>query len=214
MLMLHRNAIFVSVTKTMIWTILGFSVGIVAFFCVAVAETLVGKPVFEENRMYIAAVFTAAGVVAWFLGRYFGARKREAQKENEEDDEITVTAQFVLFDLRYWGPMLMTLGVIALFIRPLRQEKIEVATPVRPPVKQAVVVVAAPLPEPVKPKAPVVFPVLKMQGVIFRETEPYAIINGQSYAVGDRLGEVTVKSIDRTGVVLELSGELKMLTLK
>jgi hypothetical protein len=194
----------------MIWTILGFSVGIVAFFCIVVAETIVGKSVFEQNRMYIAGVFVALGVAAWFVGRHLGGKK---PIENEEEG---VTARFVLFDLRYWGPMLVILGVITLFIRPLRQEKVEVANaPARPPVKKVVEAVVPPAqPEPPKPKQPVSFPELKMQGLFLNEKVPYAIINGQSYAVGDHLGDITIKAIDRAGVMLELAGEMKMLTLR
>jgi hypothetical protein len=197
----------------MIWTILGFSVGIVAFFCIVVAETIVGKSVFEQNRMYIAGVFVAAGVAAWFIGRHLG------KKKPKQDDEEGLAARFLLFDLRYWGPMLVTLGVITLFIRPLRQQEVEVAhAPTPPPVKKVVAAVvpppAPPKPEPLKPKDPVSFPELKMQGLFLNEKIPYAIINGQSYAVGDHLGEITIKAIDRTGVMLELSGELKMLTLR
>ena len=189
----------------MIWTILGFSVGIIAFFCIAMAETIVGKSTFEQHRMYITGVLVAAGVAAWFIGRYLGGKK-PIEKEEEG-----VTARFVLFDLRYWGPMLVILGVITLFIRPLRQENLEVASaPTRPPVK----IVPPPQPEPPKPKQPVSFPELKMQGLFLNEKVPYAIINGQSYAVGDHLGDITVKAIDRAGVMLELLGELKMLTLR
>jgi hypothetical protein len=195
----------------MIWTILGFSVGIVAFFCIVVAETIVGKSVFEQNRMYIAGVFVAAGVAAWFIGRHLG------KKKPKQDDEEDLAPRFLLFDLRYWGPMLVTLGIITLFIRPLRHQQVEVATaPTQPPVKKVVeaVVPPPPQPEPPKPKEPVTFPELKMQGLFLNEKIPYAIINGQSYAVGDHLGEITIKAIDRTGVMLELSGEMKMLTLR
>ena len=53
-----------------------------------------------------------------------------------------------------------------------------------------------------------------MQGLFLNEKIPYAIINGESYTVGDHLGDIKIKAIDRTGVMLELSGELKMLTLR
>src|SRR5687767_13340931 len=109
----------------MIWTILGFSVGIVAFFCIAVAETFVGKPVFEDNRLYIAGAFAGAGVAAWFVGRYLGAKKQA--KLDEEGEEQEVSTKFVLFDLRYWGPMCLALGIIVLFIRPLKAQKQESA---------------------------------------------------------------------------------------
>jgi hypothetical protein len=194
----------------MIWTILGFSVGIVAFFCIAVAETFVGKPIFEDNRLYIAGVFAAVGVASWFVGRYLGTKKRA----DENGEEQKVTSRFVLFDLRYWGPMCVTLGVIVLFIRPLKAQKTEVVAAPQPPIQAAPAVVPVVEVIPPAPKPPVTFPPLKIQGIIYRESQPVAIINGYSYAVGDRVGEAMVKSINPGGVVMELSGELKLLTLR
>jgi hypothetical protein len=191
----------------MIWTILGMSVAIVAFFCVSVSETLVGHPIFEMFRPYAAIVLGVAGIGGWFLGRALGARRRV---QNEEQ-------RFVLFDLRYWGPMFVILGIITVFIRPLRTQESSkplVAAPLPPPKKAepAVVVANVPVP-PVVPPKPVTFPPLKIQGVIFGSSTPYAIINGQSYTVGDHLGDVVVRAIDRSSVMIELGGEMKVLTL-
>jgi type II secretory pathway component PulC len=202
----------------MIWTILGISVAIVAAFCVTMAETLVGKPIFENNRFYIAAALASAGVVASIVGIHLGRkRKAEAQQENtenntdEESDESS-SKQFLLSDLRYWGPMLLALGIITVFIRPFRTTKEEPKYAEAPKPKPPAVVVTNPPPAP-EPKGPVVFPDLKMQGVFFREDRPFAIINGQSYAVGDHVGSVRIKAIDRAKVVVELSGEYRLLTL-
>jgi type II secretory pathway component PulC len=74
-----------------------------------------------------------------------------------------------------------------------------------PPVKK-------PEPPPIV-KAPPAFPKMKMQGVIFREAQPFVILNGESYTVGDHVGEVVVRAIDRTSVLLELEGQVKVLTI-
>jgi hypothetical protein len=191
----------------MIWTTLGVSVAIVAIFCISVAEALVGKSAFEQHREYVAGALAIAGVAAWFIGRHFDEKRRAAHRDSQP-------RRFVLFDLKYWGPMLLVLGVITLFIRPLRKANVEVVQAPPKPAPKLVVKAEKPKePEPPKPKAPVVFPALKMQGVFFRERRPFAIINGESYAVGDRLGDVTIKAIGRTTVTLELSGEQKLLTL-
>lgn len=180
---------------------------ILAVFCISVAEMLVGKPIFENHREYIAGILAAAGVAAWFVGRFLERRRR-----SHDEPDTEPVKQFVLFDLRYWGPMLLALGVTTLFIRPLKLPKHEqVAVAPQPAPKKEVV--EAPPPEPQPPKEPVIFPELKMQGVFFRETRSFAIINGHSYSVGDHVGDVIIKAIDRTSVVLELSGEMKLLTL-
>jgi hypothetical protein len=187
----------------MIWTILGVSVAIVAVFCVAVAETLVGKPGFESHREYVAGVLVILGALGWFIGRYL-SRRRTARGDESR--------RFILADFRYWGPLFVTLGIITLFIQPLKKmNEAPVAAAPRPAPK--VEVAAAPAPDPPKLRAPVSFPALKMQGVFFRKDRPFAIINGDSYTMGDHVGDVTVKTIDRKSVVVELSGELKLLTL-
>lgn len=188
----------------MIWTILGFSVAIIAVFCVSVAETLVGKPAFENHREYVAGALVILGVVAWFAGRLSGKKRLAFGADGSR--------QFLLADLRYWGPMSVILGIITLFIQPLKQLKHD---SVPKPVTAVIRAPAPPDPTPeTRPKAgPVIFPELKMQGVFFRNERPFVILNGESYTVGDQLGNVVIKAIDRTGVLIELSGEEKHLRL-
>src|SRR4051812_29432403 len=173
----------------MIYAILGFSVAIAAIFSVTVAETLVGKAIFENHRAHIAITLAVIGVTFWFVGRYLGRQRNlKAQFETGSDPG----KHFLLFDLRYWGPMLVALSGITLFICPLRTtQQIVAQAPPPPPVQQPIAVEEPmPLPPPPEPKAPVVFPALKMQGIIFRKIRPCAIINGHSYTTGDRLGNV------------------------
>jgi len=188
----------------MLWTILGGSVAILAAFCVAVAELLVGKSFFERYRFHIALLFVAAGIFAWFLGRYL-ARKDRLRLGIDERQRL------VLFDLRYWGAMLPILGVIILFIQPLRHPEAQMPVPVSSPPKQPEITNA---PAVVEKPAPVVFPPLKIQGVFLRNsTQSVAIISGECYSVGDHIGNATVKAIDRDSVIIELGGETKRFKL-
>jgi hypothetical protein len=190
----------------MIWTILGISVAIVAVFCITVAELLVGKPMFEAYRPHLAIALGVAGAICWFIGRAIASR---------DTGEENAPRRFVLVDMRYWGPILVALGIITVFIRPLRFSETPKPSAVsKPAPKKPAEVVKQPEPTnaPVA-KRPPVFPELKMQGVIYRATQPFVILNGQSYTIGDRLGDVHVRSIDRSSVMLELEGEMKVLTL-
>lgn len=189
----------------MIWTILGVSVAVVAVFCVSVAELLVGHPIFELHREYIAGALVLGGVAAWFVGRYLAQRRK--------DDTDESTRLFVLFDLRYWGPMLVVLGVITLFIQTIAlkaQPRIEAAKPVEKSVEKKIEVVA----EPAKPAGPVTFPPLHIKGLIIHPGSAIAIIDGGSYSVGDRVGDVTVKEITRAGVTVEKLGQSKLISLR
>jgi hypothetical protein len=189
----------------MIWTILGVSVAIVAVFCVSVAELLVGHPIFEHSRGYIAISFAVSGIIAWFIGGFL-ARRRLANKPEEE------AKVFVLFDLRYWGPMFVALGVITLFIDTIKLRETNTSVASAPPQlkKAEPVVVVEPAPT---PKSPVDFPVLKVQGIIFRENHSTVILNGRSYEKGDLVGDLTVKEITRETVKFEKSGAEKLFFL-
>lgn len=185
--------------KRMIWTVLGISVAIIAVFCVSVAEIIVGHPLFENHRLHIAGALAAAGVMLALFGLVFRTRR----SAGGDDDR----RPFILFDLRFWGPMLIVFGVITVFIRPLKQMKSEGAF-------------ALPKPAPtqlakseLKEKAPVMFPKVRMQGVFLGNFRAAAILNGEAYFVGDHVGNALVRTIDRNGVVLELGGETKLLTL-
>lgn len=194
----------------MIWTILGCSIAVVAIFCVAVAEFLVGTPFFEARRPFFAMGLAICGAVLWFWGR-----RRTEKKASENPEDEADTHAFVLADLRYWGPMLVILGLITLFIQTLHQkEPVTVQARVAP----AQVTPPPPPPEPASPapepkRAPATFPVVKLQGVIFKAENSTAIINGQSFAIGDRIGDAVLKEINRDGVILKIDEQVKSILL-
>lgn len=192
-------------------TILGVSVVIIAVFSLSMASLLAGRPLFESARPYASGALVAAGVTAWFVGRIRG--KRRKQSEDPEDD----ASDFSITDLRYWGPMLVILGVITLFVWPLQKptERTHAAPPA-PAKKKPLLAVAprpAPKPAPIPTNAPPVFPPLKLQGVMIRDGSSFAILNGEAYMEGDRIGAVLVKDIDRDSALIEMNGETKVLKL-
>jgi len=77
-----------------------------------------------------------------------------------------------------------------------------------------------PKPEPVivkespPPPAPVEFPRLKLQGIIWNTKDPVAIIDGKSYGVGDSVGGVKVKAVERDRVLVELAGATNTLKIE
>jgi hypothetical protein len=186
-------------TRNMIWTVLGLSVAIIAVFCISVAEIVLGQPLFESHRPHIAGGLAAAGVMLAMFGVVFRTRRRASG----DDDRRS----FILFDLRFWGLMLIVFGVITVFIRPLKQMKMEVAFTSRQPAASQPVQAEKP------GKPPVIFPKVRVQGVFLRNLRAAAILNGESYFVGDRIGNALVRTIDRNGVVLEMAGETKFLAL-
>jgi hypothetical protein len=83
---------------------------------------------------------------------------------------------------------------------------------------QPVEAVAAPAPQPVVPVEPAVAieppPPLKVQGIAFDPSKPWAIINGRTVFVGDTVEEFHVKAISKYTVTLAgTDGKEKTITL-
>jgi hypothetical protein len=164
-------------------------------------------------------------VMGFFLlavGRFVNRQIRESQRT--EEGELG-PGPFVLVNMEYWGLMLTIFGIIVVFIVPFRKVEARAATtpPARkiektnaPPklvpklVTNAPVVTPPPPPPPVKPVA---FPKLKLQGIVFREPRPSALINGRTYFVGDEVQGAKVFSVALTNVVIEFQGQYKTLAL-
>jgi hypothetical protein len=82
---------------------------------------------------------------------------------------------------------------------------------------QPVETVSAPAPQPVVPVEPAVSiepPPLKVQGIAFDPSKPWAIINGRTVFIGDPVGEFHVKAISKYTVTLAgADGKEKIITL-
>lgn len=180
--------------------ILGVLLVLFAVVAVAVAEMSIDNAWLRANRQYVAAAFAVVGVLIWWVGHRVAKAREDNLGQNGQKP-------FLLFDLRYWGPLLLAVGVITFFIHPLRILRSRLPEAIAKPIETLL----KKTPEPIK-KA-IVFPALRLQGVIIRQDRAFAIIDGNSYVVGDHLGEVIIKAIDRTSVMLEMEGEVKLLTL-
>jgi hypothetical protein len=98
-----------------------------------------------------------------------------------------------------------------------------VAVPEPPPVQavttakvEAVTAKAEPVIEPVKkeepaPVIPIEWPKLSLTGIAQNDNQSIAILNGKMLTVGRTLGEVTIREVNSTDVVVEFRGERRTL---
>jgi hypothetical protein len=199
------------------WGRIGISVAIVAIFSIVMMEVLQGMGFYQVHRWAICAGLLAMGAFLWLVGRFVNARIRESRR----DEEGGPTGPFLLVNLQYWGLMLTIFAIIVIFIVPYAKvEKVEARPQPAPPkpamakkvVPPAVTNVIKVTNEPPKPR-PVVFPPLKLQGLVSRGKDSSALINGRTYFVRDYVAGVQVISISETSVVVELSGQQRELQL-
>lgn len=73
-------------------------------------------------------------------------------------------------------------------------------------------VVTEPAPVPAAPVGPQ-FPELKLQGITFHPSNPFALINGKTVSVGQKVSGARVTRIERESVTLEWNGETRQLEL-
>jgi len=198
-----------------LWSRLGVSVAIAAIFCIAATELL---PFCGGYKWHICATFFSAGAILWIVGRGLNAKAAKLKPLEDLSEDSDTGQRFLLGTLTYWGPMLIVLGLLLLFIDPVRSVRAVAARSAPNPIAAASQAVTNALPSPkVAPTAtnrPVVFPTLRLQGLIYRQPNPSALINGRTFFMGDYVGDAKVILIDTERVVLEQEGYYKVLAWK
>jgi hypothetical protein len=202
-----------------IWSKLGISVALVATFCVVMLEVFQDKSYYDSYKWYGCGVFLVSGIVLTFVGRALnGARRRrylemrsndaeEAQTKEEEDDGTDPSQPFLLANLAYWGVMLITFGVIVVFIVPTYNKHATVVarepqkTNAPAPATNKPVAVVTNTPPPAQP------PMIKLQGLVFRKPDASVLINGRTYFIGDTFQEAELVQIDPKSAIFTWHGQ-------
>jgi len=102
---------------------------------------------------------------------------------------------------------------------PERTKPVPATAPAVPrvnqPIAKAPAAAAVPAPPPIAvPVAPVVFPPLRLQSIFYRPSNPSVIINGKTLFIDDEINGVKVTDIRASTVILVLSGQTNVLTLR
>lgn len=208
-------------TLRMIWTILGFSVGIMAILCIGWSGFIAETQFFQSFRFFIGGGIVLSGFVTMVVGHFLARKQARARvPEPEDPDQQGAEQGFFLSDGRYWGILIAVFGILAPFVLPLRAYTVvpvaAASPPPAKPKKTNVVEIAKPVPPPPPPAPvpPATFPVIRLQGIIYREEEPAVIIDSDTYIEGDHIGSAIVSKISRQGVQLKLGSETRMYYLR
>ena len=198
-----------------IWTRLGISVALAAIFCIVMLEVFQDKSFYDLYKWHICGAFLTLGIVLGLVGRAINGARRaryqemrrndgESSSDDDEEDGASEAEPFLLVNLAYWGVMLATFGVIIAFIVPTYKDK---AQPViaREPAKTntpiATNVAVAPL-----TNAPTQ-PIIKLQGLVFREPNPSVLVNGRTYFVGEFVEDAKLVEIGPQSATFEWEGK-------
>ena len=194
-----------------IWSRLGISVALVAAFCGLALKTLQHQSFYAAHRWYVCGGLAALGVILVLAGNALNTARRRRflelrsdTEENESGEETRDPGQpFFLANVAYWGLMLVAFGASTALIRPVppKVEIVQAREPVtNAPVVTNVVTVAT-------PEVPTNAPVIKLQGLVFREPNSSVLINGRTYFVGDTFEDAQVVEIHPTNAVFQWEGK-------
>jgi hypothetical protein len=176
------------VTKVQI----GFSLGAVSVMTIATAELLMHWGPLRSRAGIVCGVLGGAGFLLWLAGR-----ARSQSNDSAEHSLAWFTKP------RYWGLLLALTALLAYSHSAYRRFQ----------AKAPVVVAPAALPQ-AAPAAPkVVFPALRLQGIVFQGAQSSALINGRVLYVGDEISLVQVVAIGPDHVVVTLQGQTNLLQL-
>ena len=200
-----------------LWGRLGISVAFASFFSILMTEALQTTAYYEHFKWHLCIGLFVVGVLLFIIGYFVNARWKAAhlarRRESEDPNELP-DDPFLLFNLAYWGVLLIVFSVITVFIIP-RPKIIVAATVAAPPPVKTNRPAPAVVPVVVTnaPPAPRAFPKLVLQGVTYAKQNSTVLINGRTLRVGDRIMEASVVEIGLMGATLEFDGQFKAFTL-
>ena len=184
-------------------TFLGLIVVLAALFCILGATLLGYFPVLLTFRWHIVgafALFSCVLAVAWL---------RAVRAARESFGDTRPSAPGVL--ARNWSILMAVLAAISIFLQPMRPFSMIKAAPVAAAPRPLPPPPAPILSAPPAPSAPVTFRQLKIQGILYQPKKPLVIIDGDSYAPGDRIYDLRIKCIERNKVIVEKDGVEKVI---
>lgn len=196
----------------MIFAQLGMTLMLVALFYAAVAEYLVGQPVFDTHRPALALGLGIFGVLVISVGLLAANRRR-----NKKLPDPGKAMNFL--EPRFWGGVLLVLSLLTFNFQTwgldVRWFELRARMDGQPQIVQAR--------EPAEPEQPgkldkpapkaVQIPLIKIQGIIFKKERPVVLIDGESYEVGEQIEDAVIQEITREGIVVKIGREMKTIRM-
>ena len=140
----------------------------------------------------------------------------EVVEENTFEDKSCGNNPFELFKhLQIWGIIIVTSAMLILFIALIfhRSPRPQIITPPHKKIVMPVTNVVAQVAVITNVPPPVVFPKMRLQGLVCNGDRSTATIDKRVVGVGERIGEVEIVEIGTNSVTIELQGQQKVLYL-
>ena len=196
---------------------LGFSITLVVLLTVAGNEALQRIEFFRQHFRIFTLVLALVGFLIWIIGRFI--TKRENDESLQSQTSLQTASEehplSVFTDPRYLSIILMISAGAIYLIASLWYEMPtpQIHSESRPkrviPAIPAKTNVVSPV-----PVSPVVFPQLKLQGLAYNSTKSTAVVNGYTFGIGERIGDVRVVAIGMSSVTVEMAGRQRVIFMQ
>jgi len=213
-----------------LWTRLGVSVALSTGFYLFMTGYLQRTAYFETHKWQCAIGFIGAGVFLLMTGQIFQG-KASSQPQSTGSHTARYRAGGVwsdpagsgsgFFSLRYCGLMLILFGVITVVGTSSTRATVVAGTrhmtmgrtnrsPSKAP-PQSARTTASRWPTRSSKRSD---GALRLQGIIYRQSNPSAIINGQPIFIGEKIAGAKVVAITMSSVTLDVGGNEQVLALR
>jgi len=185
----------------------GFSLALFSVMTLGGVELCRRVPYLHSRIATACVAVGLVGLLLWIKGQ-MDLTRSTGDARRSQDNPLTF-----LQSLRYWGFILATSAILVYFITPRPKVEAPPPTPIAKPVEPLPETNAPPLPPETNATPAVVFPPLKLSGLVYNGDNSTAVINGRTLKVGGYIGEVKLVAIQQRTATVELSGERKALSL-
>jgi|SRR5580765_1817122 len=204
---------FKKLLATSKWRIrIGFSIAVITLLAVVVSILLSGLDILRPHLPQIVIVLIVCGIILAVIGTWKKERLLREASSSEAASEAWLSVHPLAFFRRldYWGYILLLCAPGIFFLTEYLSPPMKVAARPAVPVARPVRVEAPPKPVPVVVQE-VIFPELKVEGMVCNGDRSSVVINRTTLHLGETVAGVTVVAIDSSGVTVEMAGRRKRL---
>lgn len=195
----------------------GFLIAFVSIATIGGREAMTNIGFFNRNEAYVCIIVAALGFLFWLTGWSRGIGTPEAMAAPVQDEFSSEGAEpqpgehpmAFLTSLKYWGLILLLVsGLLTCFVTLSHRQ---IPTVVRARVMTVTITNLVTITN-VAPE--VVWPNLRLQGVVVNGERSSAMLNGRVLCLGEALSNVVLVAVSAEEATVALGGKTRVLPLR
>jgi hypothetical protein len=196
----------------------GFLIALVTSLTIAGELALTSNDFLSRNDTLVCVGVGLLGFLGWLTGRVREARRTESISVHDAPAGEAVAEHPLasFWSLKYWGIILVLLAGILSCLAVWHHHKPALLARARPlpvtTITQTNVVIHVVTITNVAPR--LVFPSLKLQGVVVNGVKSSAVINGRVLCLGEAISNAVLVAVDSDHALMAMEGQTNVLALR